>query len=250
MGRVFRHAPQLGLADVAPDGRVRLDALVRWLQDAAWADVVDSGIPDGGVWIVRRLQLHVTQFPRFGEQPTVETFCSGVAKLWAERTSRVTTDGGGAVEAVALWVHLDPSGNRPRPLPDGFDAVYGASAQGRKVKARLQHPALPPPDATASAWRFRAAELDLAGHVNNAAYWQVLEEELVGNGTPSRATYEIEHRAAGTAGDATVRQAGGLRWIEAPDGTVLATLKADHHSTSSGASTTGTGGTSSTSGTT
>ena len=46
--RVYTHAPQVGLADVAPGGRVRLDALARWLQDAAWADVVDSDLDDDG----------------------------------------------------------------------------------------------------------------------------------------------------------------------------------------------------------
>jgi acyl-ACP thioesterase len=217
--RVYTHAPQPGLADVAPDGRVRLDALARWLQDAAWADVIDSGLDDDGTWVVRRLVLHVHEFPRFGETPVVETWCSGAAKLWAERRSTVRSDAGGRVEAVALWVHLDATGSRPRRLPPGFDAVYGGS--GRRVKARLHHPATPPPEARRSAWRFRAAELDLAGHVNNAAYWQVLEEEEpVGAGT-----YEIEHRAPGGAGDATVLSAGPLRWIAA-NGTLLATLRA------------------------
>jgi acyl-ACP thioesterase len=225
-GRVYRHAPQLGLADAAPGGRVRLDALARWLQDAAWADVVDAGIADDGVWVVRRMALHVARFPRFGESAAVETFCSGVARLCAERRSTVRTDGGGLVEAVALWVHLDASGARPRPLPEGFDAVYGAAARGRRVKARLRHPAAPPPEATAQPWRFRAAELDLAGHVNNAAYWQVPEEELAGVEPPDGLTYEIEHRAAAAVGDAAVLRAGGLRWIAAPDGTVLATLRA------------------------
>jgi acyl-ACP thioesterase len=218
MGRVYTHAPQPGLADVAPDGRVRLDALARWLQDAAWADVLDSGLEDDGVWVVRRLALHVTRFPRFGETPVVETWCSGAAKLWAERSSTVRSDGGGLVEAVGLWVHLD-QGGRPRPLPTGFDAVYGGS--NRRVKARLHHPAEPPADAQRSPWRFRAAELDLAGHVNNAAYWQVLEEdEALHPGA-----YEIEHRAPAAPGDATVHRAGPLRWIAA-DGTVLATLRA------------------------
>lgn len=226
MGRVFRHAPQLGVADVAPDGRVRLDALARWLQDAAWADVLDSRIEDDGLWILRRLALHVRRFPRFGERSAVETFCTGIAKLWAERTSRVSSDGGGAVEAVALWVHLDATGTRPRPLPDGFDAVYGPSAEGRRVKARLTHPTAPPPEASTRGWRFRAAELDIAGHVNNAAYWQVLEEELVGNGTADRATYEIEHRAPAAPGAATVHSAGRHRWIADAAGTVVATLQA------------------------
>jgi acyl-ACP thioesterase len=216
--RVYEHAPQVGLADVAPDGRVRLDALARWLQDAAWADVVDSGIEDDGVWVVRRVQLRVQQFPRFGEAPAVQTWCSGVGKLWAERSSTVRSDGGGLVEAVALWVHLDRTGSRPRPLPEGFDAVYSS---GRRVKARLHHPAEPPPEAQRAPWRFRAAELDLAGHVNNAAYWQIIEEE-----EPQGAgTYEIEHRAPAAAGDATVLSAGPLRWIAA-NGTVFATLRA------------------------
>jgi acyl-ACP thioesterase len=215
--RVYAHAPQVGLADVAPDGRVRLDALARWLQDAAWADVVDSGIEDEGVWVVRRLELRVERFPRFGDAPNIETWCSGVGKLWAERRSTVRSDGG-LVEAIALWVHLDASGSRPRPLPPGFDAVYGSD---RRVKARLHHPAAPPPDAQRAPWRFRAAELDLAGHVNNAAYWQILEEEA-----PAGAgTYEIEHRMPAAAGEATVLTAGPLRWIAA-NGTVFATLRA------------------------
>jgi acyl-ACP thioesterase len=225
-GRVYRHAPQLGLADVAPGGRVRLDALARWLQDAAWADVLDAGIANDGVWVVRRMALRVKRFPRFGETALVETFCSGVARLWAERSSAVRVDGAGLVEAVALWVHLDPSGARPRPLPDRFDAVYGPSARGRRVKARLQHPAAPPPDAQRRPWRFRAAELDLAGHVNNAAYWQALEEELIGAEPPDGLTYEIEHRAPARAGEAAVLRAGALRWIAAHDGTVLATVRA------------------------
>jgi acyl-ACP thioesterase len=216
--RVYAHTPQPGLADVAPDGRVRLDALARWLQDAAWADVMDSGLEDEGVWVVRRVELRVRRFPRFGEAPAVETRCSGVGKLWAERSSTVHSEGGGLVEAVALWVHLDPTGSRPRPLPEGFDAVYTSS---RRVKARLLHPAEPPPEAERGPWRFRAAELDLAGHVNNAAYWQILEEEE----PDGPGTYEIEYRAPAAAGDATVLKAGPLRWIAA-NGTVFATLRA------------------------
>ena len=34
-GRVFRHRDRVTLADVSPAGRARLDALARWLQDAA-----------------------------------------------------------------------------------------------------------------------------------------------------------------------------------------------------------------------
>jgi acyl-ACP thioesterase len=226
-GRVFRHPVAAGLADVAPSGRARLDAVARWLQDAALADVVDSGLDGGGVWVLRRLRLCVSRFPRFGEALEVRTFCSGTGALVAERRSTVAGDGGEpAVEALALWVHLDPDGARPRPLPEGFEAVYGATAAGRRVRAKLRHPGEPPAGASARPWRFRAADLDLAGHVNNAVYWQVVEEELVAAEPTRGLDVEIEHRAAADVGDALVLAGDGWRWISAAGaGEVLATVR-------------------------
>ena len=222
-GRVFRHPVAAGLGDAAPSGRLRLDAIARWLQDAALADVVDSGLDGGGVWVLRRLRLVVGRFPRFGEALEVATFCSGTGALVAERRSTVLAGGEPVVEAVALWVHLDPDGAHPRPLPEGFEAVYGVAAAERRVRARLRHPAAPPDGADGRPWRFRAADLDLAGHVNNAVYWQVLEEELV-PADPPGADAEIEYRAAGGPGEAAVVADDGMRWITAA-GAVLATVR-------------------------
>jgi acyl-ACP thioesterase len=130
------------------------------------------------------------------------------------------------VEAVALWVHLQPDGTRPQPLPAGFDAVYGPSAMGRRVRARLRHPPEPPAGAPARPWHFRGADLDMAGHVNNAVYWEALEDELVAREPDGGLDAEIEHRAPAGIGEATVLAAGPMRWIVAPDGAVVATLTA------------------------
>jgi acyl-ACP thioesterase len=225
-GRVFEHTAVPGLADVTPGGRARLDAIARWLQDAAFADVFDAGVPDQGVWIVRRMEVHVERFPRFWEPLDIATFCSGTGRLWAERRTTIRGAQGGHVEAVALWVHLDADGNRPRPLPEGFEAVYGAAANGRRVRAHLHHPGEPPPGAVTRPWTFRAADLDLAHHVNNAVYWEVLEEELAGADPGDVYRAEIEHRAPGAAGPAEVAVHGAHRWIMS-DGALLATLRVD-----------------------
>ena len=79
-GRVFTDRARAGLGDVAPSGRVRLDTIARWLQDAAFADLLDSGVPDDGVWIVRRLRLRVERFPRMHEHVSVATWCSGAGE--------------------------------------------------------------------------------------------------------------------------------------------------------------------------
>jgi acyl-ACP thioesterase len=223
-GRIFTDRARAGLGDVAPSGRARLDAVARWLQDAAFADLVDSGVPDDGVWVVRRLRLRVERFPRFREALSVATWCSAGGSLIAERRSTARGDEGGLVEAVALWVHLDPDGARPRPMPPGFEAVYGPSAAGRRVRARLRHAAEPPDGVQATRWRFRAADLDLADHVNNAVYWQVLEEDLAANGAHEPLDAEIEHRAPADAGEAAVLRDGEMLWIAAPGGGVLASF--------------------------
>jgi acyl-ACP thioesterase len=222
-GRVFTDRARAGLGDVGPSGRARLDAIARWLQDAAFADLVDSGVADDGVWVVRRLRLRVERFPRFREAVAVATWCSGTGSLVAERRSTVRGDQGGLVEAVALWVHLDAGAARPRPMPAGFDAVYGPSSAGRHVRARLRHPD-PADGAVAAPWRFRAADLDLADHVNNAVYWQALEEALAAAGAPEPLDAEIEHRAPGDAGEGALLGDGQMLWVTAPGGDVLASF--------------------------
>jgi acyl-ACP thioesterase len=222
-GRVFTDVARAGLGDVTPSGRVRLDAIARWLQDAAFADLVDSGLPDDGVWVVRRLRIRVERFPRFREAAEVDTWCSGTGSLWAERRSKVRGENGGLVEAVALWVHLDPHGTRPRPMPEGFAEVYGPSAAGRRVRARLRHRAMPPDGAQRARWVFRVADLDLADHVNNSVYWQALEERMA-DGAPEPLDAEIEHRAAADVGEATLFADGQGLWIAGPDGETVASF--------------------------
>ena len=224
-GRVYTGEILAELADAAPSGRVRLDALARWLQDVARADVVDAGLGDEGAWVVRRVRLEVERFPRFGERCTLRTWCSGAGRMVAERRTSIEGESARA-EAVALWVHIDPQRGRPAPLSERIDAIYSPSANGRAARTGLRHPP-PPDDAGRTTWRFRATDLDVAGHVNNAAYWTIAEEELLsrdGDGLQPLSA-EIEFRGGTDAGDATVLSKGGQRWVLEPGGAVAASLR-------------------------
>jgi acyl-ACP thioesterase len=67
----------------------------------------------------------------------------------------------------------------PTRLPDGFTSAYAEAALGRKVSARKWLDG--PDDAAATVtWPLRATDIDLLGHVNNAAYWHGVEEHLLG----------------------------------------------------------------------
>ncbi len=221
-GRVFPGVARAGLSDCAPSGRARLDAIARWLQDVAYADVEDAGVAQAAVWVVRRTRIAVARFPRFGERFALRTFCSGFGRAWAERRTTVAVEQGAtAVEAVSLWVHLDPGSRQPAPLtPEEID-VYGGSAGGRRVRARLRHPA-PPAVARRRRWTFRATECDLAGHVNNAAYWQPLEEELLDAGDPAWIDVEMEFRNPAQPGEKLVLSDANRRWIVGAGGDIHA----------------------------
>jgi acyl-ACP thioesterase len=212
-GRVFSHERLVGPGDTTVDGRARLDAIVDWLQAVAYADVVDAGLADAVLWVVRRVGLRVERFPRLGERVTLRTACSALGARWAERRTRL--DG---VEAVALWVAIDPATMLPART-DALVDVYGESAAGNRVRTGLVHPA-PPAGAAGRPWRFRRADLDAAGHVNNAAYWTVLEEDA----WDAPLFAEVEHRVPCELEPLSVVADGDRRWVVREDGAVSASF--------------------------
>ena len=203
-GRIYVTRRIVRSTDVVPSGRLRLDTLARYLQTAAEDDVVDAGLAEPVVWLVRRCELRIKELPGMGERLRVATFCSGTGPRWAERTTTLSRpDGRDLVQATAVWAAVGRADGRPVPLSPEFQASYGESAGGRVVSVRLSHPR---PDAALEGngadistpprdWPLRAADFDTAGHVNNAVHWAVVEDELAASGLlPGVAEIEY-HRA-------------------------------------------------------
>jgi acyl-ACP thioesterase len=207
-GRCFRSTRRVRLADADPERRLRLDALARLLQDLGNDDMADAGLDPSSPWVARRTVVEARRWPRLGERLVLETWCGGLGPRWAERRTSVTSDGSDAsVEVASLWVHLGP-GDRPAPLPASFVDAYGEAAGDRTVSARLRHRATPGPGATARPWALRSADLDVLEHVNNAATWQAVEDELWRRRlVPARA--ELEYRDALDPGDEVVLRSEG-----------------------------------------
>jgi acyl-ACP thioesterase len=227
--RVFSAGMRAGLGDCAPTGRIRLDALARWLQDVAYGDVEDAGLEDTAIWVVRRNRIRVARFPRFAQPYIARTYCSGIGRMWAERRTTFTREGAAQpdVESVALWVHLDPHTRRPAPFEEREILLYGDAAAARRVTARLRHPA-PPQAADRSGWTFRATECDLAEHINNAAYWQPVEATLLLSGPePERLDTEMEFRTPAQPGEKHVLWGGEMCWIVSPAGETHASVVLD-----------------------
>lgn len=197
-GRQVVAARRVRLGDVTASGRLRLDALAAYLQDIAADDVDEIGIL--GAWVLRRMALRIGELPRFRDEVRLATFCSGTGARWAERRTTVQVGERVAVEAVALWVYVDATG-RSSPLEDWFFQHYATAANNRKVSGRLQHDR-PTEGAEHRPWPLRRADFDVLAHVNNAASWQAVEEEIARVAAGRRLVgAEIEYRSAIDAGD-------------------------------------------------
>src|SRR3990172_4608821 len=85
-GRTFSSQRRVRLSDMDARGRLRLDAVARYLQDVAIEDVDETGwgLPEH-LWFIRRIRIDVVA--PFLDDRDVElvTWCSGIAPVAAGR---------------------------------------------------------------------------------------------------------------------------------------------------------------------
>ena len=231
-GRVYRSSRRVRLSDVDSGGVVRLDAVARYMQDAASDDVRDAGIEDAVAWVVRRTTIIASCRPRYGERIELATWCSGVGSALAERRTSITGEAGSSIETVALWVSLDRATLRPAPVADEHFEPYREQAGDRRVRSKLLLAGEPEASAgPGRVWPLRAADFDLFRHVNNSVAWTAVEEEATRWGGESRPSWgQVEYRrplepgeeprivSSGGEGEARV-------WMLGRDGTAATTAR-------------------------
>ena len=194
-GRIFRTRYRIRLSDTDATGRLRLDAVARYLQDAATDDVDETGWgAPVHLWVLRSIRIDIVSPFLVDREVGIVTWGSSFAAIAAGRRWSLTGDAGGAIEVDSAWVHLGPEA-RPRRIGPGFDE-YAEAAQGRSAVTRLTLPD-PPGAAARTTWPLRTTDVDVMGHVNNAAYWSAVEHLLQGREPdlhrPLRARLDYRH---------------------------------------------------------
>lgn len=210
-GRRFREDFLVRLGDADERGTLRLDAAARFLQDVATDDWSDAAVESSDTWVVRRTTLRRVEgatWPRYLDTVSLTTWCGGTGPAWAERRTDVALGGARVLEAVALWVPVDPTGH-PVRLRESFFAVYGERARARRVSGRVSAPAMPE-DAARRDWTLRAADLDVVGHVNNAAVWQAVSEVVR---VPVDLVSVVHHGSLERGDDVVLASAPGAFWL-------------------------------------
>ncbi len=194
-GRIFRVGYRIRLSDADATGRLRLDAVARYLQDAAIDDAeeTDWGAPEH-LWVLRAVRIDVVAPFLSDGAVDIVTWGSSFSGIAAGRRWSLSGDAGGAIEVDSMWIHLGPDA-RPARIGAGFEA-YIEAAQGRAAATKLTL-ASPAIDGVRFVWPLRATDVDRMAHVNNAAYWAAVEHRLVGREPdlrrPHRARLDYRH---------------------------------------------------------
>ncbi len=229
-GRVYTHSLRPGLADCAPSGRIRLDALARWLQDVAYADVEDAGVAESAIWVVRRARMHVKRFPRFGSQVraghVLQRAGSDVGGATnhdhLRRRQRDRRRGGVAVGAPrSRGADVRLRSRRRSSRPTATRQRGGGSPPACAIPVRTgcrsaSRGASAPPNATwpptsttprtGCRWRRRSSGAGRPARRGRSG-------EILGGPDPDGIDVEIEYRTPAQPGEKVVLCNGARRWI-------------------------------------
>jgi acyl-CoA thioester hydrolase len=160
-GRAYPSVYLRHLAQVAIDASTDAGFDARWYAEA------------GARWLVRRTTFEAPRAWRVDEELQVRTWVEDFRRVRSRRRYEVLGPLGVALTAVTDWVFVDVATGRPRRVPDGMEARFGLPTASGGPRPPWHSPA-PPPMPGRSHYRVRWAELDALGHMNNAAYLDLL----------------------------------------------------------------------------
>ena len=148
--------------------QVAIDASTAVGFDAAWYESARAH------WLVRRSTFAVTRPSRADTTLAVRTWVEDFRRVRSRRRYEVSGPGDvPALTAVTDWVFVDLATGRPRRVPAEMETRFGVTTPAATPRPPWHVPPAPPTPGRARH-RVRWIELDALGHMNNAAYLDVL----------------------------------------------------------------------------
>jgi acyl-CoA thioesterase FadM len=190
--------------EAGADGWLRPSGYLRYAQDVAWQHSDAEGYDREWYaarqshWLVRSVMLRLLVPVAYGTRLAVSTEVTGWRRVLARRRTRfVDEDGVDHAELDTDWALLGPGG-RPASVPAAIVERFAPGASFAPVRVALPSP---PPDATIGWTSVRDADVDPMGHLNNAAYVDLIDTAVgaVTEGEPGATsvqpgrTYRLEY---------------------------------------------------------
>ncbi|NMO04599.1 acyl-ACP thioesterase [Gordonia sp. TBRC 11910] len=189
--RFFEAGYRVRTDDVDQAMRVRLDAVARFLQDAA-NDNLDATpfVETDPYWIVRRTIIDVIEPISWPGEVSVERWCGALSTRWTNMRVRVTSKHetnrfnpgsrpDGLIETEGFWINVNEQG-MPSRITDHALELLGETALETRLRWKSMNQDTAPDDVVLPdrPHVLRVTDFDPFRHLNNAAYLEAVEDEL------------------------------------------------------------------------
>ena len=133
---------------------------------------IDTLAPRGLFWLAVRTRVRFHRRPKMLERVTLLTWPEKCGRLRADRDYRIEQDGVPLVEGKTEWTVLDQTTGRLHPMADVFapDFDYFPAVVWDEPFTRMKDEPLD----EFARYTVRSTDIDLGGHMNNAAYIRAL----------------------------------------------------------------------------
>lgn len=192
--RFFQADYRVRTGDVDQEMRVRLDSVARYLQDVANDNIEAAEFhATDPFWIVRRTVIDVVRPITWPATVTAQRWCGALSTRWTNMRVRLTAKHetnrfnpnprpDGLIETEAFWINVNEQGMPSRLSDEAFEMLSSMTDEHRLRWKPMNPEKAPAPEDIELPDRehvLRSTDFDPFKHLNNAAYLEAVEDELV-----------------------------------------------------------------------
>lgn len=173
---IWKESYRVRAYETDPSGRASTESMCNYLQEAAANHAGALGVSfdqlrqQNSTWVLSRLRVRVERYPGWQDDIVVETWPSGIERLFATRDFFIKdADGDLLARAVSWWLLIDVERRRPLRLPE-FVTSLDLPDRERALNGSPAGVPEPGADALSREIRVRYGDLDINGHANNVRF--------------------------------------------------------------------------------
>jgi acyl-ACP thioesterase len=180
MNQLWETAFRIRAFDVDANGRIKVNSILDYCQDAASNDAERLGfgysdfVPRGLTWVLSWARFEFIQFPKFSDEIMLQTWGKKQFKLYSIRDYLFYNSNDEIIcKGTSAWLLIDSKSLRPKILPELCPEIK--MHDSKDALTDLPQKIIPAEQTEVIySTQIRYSDIDLNQHANNAAYIRLM----------------------------------------------------------------------------